>query len=131
MKNTIKVIGISLLLLIIMASCARGLAASIKGKWVVTKFEMSGEDLIRTVEEMTNQEIDLENMFYCEFTEDGNYKLVMEVDEKVDALEGTYKVNRKKISMEYDGKMLEGTLAGNTLTLKDKEEEISMVFTKK
>ena len=134
MKNTIKMIGVSFLLLIMMAACAGGSTASMKGKWVVTKFEMGGQDLISALEEMAemaDQEIDLANMFYCEFTEDGNYKLVMEVDEEVDAMEGTYKINGKKISMEYDGEMLEGTLDGNTLTLKDEEEEISMVFTKK
>lgn len=132
MKKTMKMVGMSLLFLILLTACSSG-STSLEGKWGLSKMEVDGVNALSaldTAEEITGEKINLEDIMYYEFTKDGKYMMVMtRMDQKE---EGTYKLRGKKITLTSDGEDIEGTVDGNTLTIPYGSGEIIVrSFTKK
>ena len=135
MKSTIFAMVLCLSLVLSLSACGGGGAsggASMDGKWVISSMTIDGEDYLAMIAEMAGElddEIDIENMMFCEFTSGDSFKMVMYDEEE----SGTYKLSGKTLTLTVDGESLTGTMDGNSFTISDDSDgsESRMTFTKK
>ena len=127
MKRTLALILVVLLSVSMLAGCGGGDKGP-TGKYVLTVWEIDGQDFIALMKSLGGDAFD-PSTIYIEFQNDG--KFTMEMDE--DDASGTFKVDGKNLTLTMDGETLTGTVDGNKVTIETTEDgsTMKMVFEKK
>ena len=102
--------------------------ASLGGKYVLTVYEINGEDMLGFFAMMGGEEFD-PNSMYIEFQSDGKCKISLD-----DNGSGTYTLVGNKVTIEMNGEEMEGTFdaAANQVILEKEESgnKLKMAFDK-
>jgi len=121
MKRTLAIVLVVCFSVSLLAGCGGGDGSALRGKYLLSTYEIGGEDLMPLFGEMGLNA----NDFYIEFMSGGTFRMSM-IDESG---EGTFAVKGSKITLTIDGEDMAAKLNGNKVTLE--EDGMKMVFTKK